>query len=277
MPTNATAEYTAAEEKYKEAESTKEKINALKNMLSKAPTHKGAENLRQEIKTKISKLKERLKKEAKQKKGAVGISVPKEGAAQIVLVGTPNSGKSTLLNILTGAGAEVASYPYSTAKPEIGMLDYKGIKLQIVEIPAVVENFSETENGRAYLGIINQADLVVLLFRNAKEYEILRKELNDVDTKKIIYNKNNNIKEDIWRSLNIIKVYTKEPGKEPSFPPFALDKESTIKDMAEHVHKDFIKKFKFARVWGESATHDGQRVGIDHNLKDDDIVELHMK
>ncbi len=276
MPTNVTAEYSAAEMEYTRASTTEEKLRALKKMLSTAPTHKGAEKLRQEIKTKISKLKEKQKKEAEQKKGRGGITVPKEGAAQIVLVGTPNSGKSTLLNKLTGAGAEVADYPYTTAKPEIGMMDYKGIKLQMVEIPAIVDNFSETENGKAYLGIINQADLVVLLFKNTEEYEVLRKELDDINAKQIIYNENNDIKKDIWRSLDTIKVYTKEPGKEPSYPPFAIEKGSTIEDMAEHVHKDFIKKFRFARVWGKSATHDGQRVGIDHKLKNDDIVELHM-
>ncbi|MBW2996358.1 TGS domain-containing protein [Candidatus Woesearchaeota archaeon] len=277
MPTNVTAEYAAAEMEYTKASTTEEKLKALQKMLSTAPTHKGAEKLRQEIKTKISRLKDRQKKEAQQKKGAAGISVPKEGASQIVLVGMTNSGKSTLLKELTGANVEIADYPYTTVKPEIGMMDYKGVKLQIVEIPAVVEDFDETENGRAYLGIINQTDLVVLLFRNQDEYKILQKELSEITAKKIIYNEKNDVKEDIWRNLDIIKVYTKEPGKKPSFPPFAVKKGSKIEDMAKHVHKDFVKKFRFARVWGKSAKHDGQRVGIDHRLKDDDIVELHMK
>jgi len=157
------------------------------------------------------------------------------------------------------------------------LLINKGIKLQIVELPAVVENFSETENGNAYLGIMRQADLIVLLFNNEEEYKLLQKELVDIDTKRIIYNEKNNIKEDIWRNVGLIKVYTKEPGKKPSYPPFPLKKGSTIKDMAEHIHKDFVKKFRFARVWGKSAKFDGQQVGIEHKLKDNDIVEIHMK
>jgi small GTP-binding protein len=277
MPTNVTAEYAAADMEYTKASTTEEKLKALQKMLSAAPTHKGAEKLRQEIKTKISKLKDKQRKETEQKKGKAGISVPKEGAAQIILVGMTNSGKSTLLKKLTGAKVEIGAYPYTTRKPEVGMMDYKGIKLQIVELPAVVEDFEDSENGRAYLGIMNQTDLVVLLFKDVKEYGILQKELDEVKVKKIIYNEKNDIKEDIWRNLNIIKVYTKEPGKKPSYPPFAVDKGSTIRDMAAHVHKDFIKKFKFARVWGKSAKHDGQQVGIDHKLQDDDIVELHMK
>jgi len=47
--------------------------------------------------------------------------------------------------------------------------------------------------------------------------------------------------------------------------------------MAEQVHKDFIKKFRFARIWGKSAKFPGQMCGINHKLKDDDIVELHLK
>ena len=58
MPTNVTAEYAAAELEYTEARTTAEKLKVLKKMLSLAPTHKGAEKLRQGIKTKISKLKE---------------------------------------------------------------------------------------------------------------------------------------------------------------------------------------------------------------------------
>jgi len=277
MPTNVTAEYTAAELEYGEARTTAEKLKALQKMLSLAPTHKGCEKLRQNIKTKIAKLKELLKKEAARKKGAVGISVPKEGTAQIVLVGTTNSGKSTLLKKLTGAKVEIASYPFTTYKPEVGIMDYKGVKLQIVEIPAIVENFSETENGNACLGIIRQADLMVLLFNSEAEYKLLQRELADIDVKRIIYNEKNDIKEDIWRNIGLIKVYTKEPGKKPSYPPFALKKGSTIRDMAEYIHKDFIKKFRFARIWGKSAKFSSQQVGIEHKLKDDDIVEIHMK
>jgi hypothetical protein len=277
MPTNVTVEYAVAESEYTEAKTNSEKLKALQKMLSLAPTHKGAEKLRQNIKTKIAKLKEQLKKEAVKKKGSAGLSVPKEGAAQIVLVGPANTGKSTLLKKLTGAKVEIADYPFTTTKPEVGIMDYKGIKLQIVEIPAIVKNFQETENGNTYLGIIRQADLIVLLFNTEEEYKLLQKELSDIGIKRIIYNPNNNIKEDIWRSVGLIKIYTKEPGKKPSYPPFALKKGSTIENMAKHIHKDFIKRFKFARVWGKSAKFGGQRCGITHKLEDDDIVEIHLK
>ena len=75
----------------------------------------------------------------------------------------------------------------------------------------------------------------------------------------------------------LIKVFTKTPGKKRDWPPVALDVGSTIRDLAEAVHKDFIHKFKFARMWGKSARFAGQTQGLNHELMDDDIVEFHLK
>ena len=278
MPTNVTAEYTAAEIAYQKASTTSEKIKSLQKMLQEVPKHKGTEKLRMEIKSKLAKLKERSEKE-RQKKGVSGISVKKEGAAQIVLVGSTNSGKSTFLNKMTRTKILVADYPFTTIKPEIGILDYDGVKLQIVEMPALFENFEESENGPAYLSIIRQADLIILFFNNADEKRMLDEELRkgEVSIPILIYNEQEDIKDLIWKKLDIIKVRTKMPGKKPDFPPVALKKGSFVKDIAKNVHKDFIQKFKFARIWGKSVKFDGSQVGLNHKLADDDIVELHLK
>jgi len=159
------------------------------------------------------------------------------------------------------------------------MLDYKGIKLQIVEIPAIIKNYIDTNLGPTSLSIARQSDLLILMFNNKKELELIKKELKntDVNIPFILYKKQKNLPELIWKKLNIIKIFTKQPGKKPTYPPLALKKNSTIRDLAEHVHKDFIKQFKFARIWGSSAKFKGQRVGLDHKLKEEDIVELHTK
>jgi len=277
MPTNVTYEYTAAENEFHKAQTTDQKLKSLKKMLAAVPKHKGTEKLQKEIKEKIRKLKFKKQKETKQKKGSFSLTVKKEGAAQVVLVGTPNSGKSTLLNQLTGAKAEVADYPFTTTKPEIGMMDIDGVKIQIVEIPAIIENFEETEMGPTYLSILRTADLMVWLYNSTEEKKLLQKELSGISTPKLDYHQEKNSRELIWNNLNIIKVYTKEPGKKPTYPPVALKKDSAIKDMAEKIHKDFIKKFRFARIWGKSAKFPGQQVGIEHQLEDEDIVELHLK
>src|SRR3989344_8655960 len=110
MPINAGYEYAEAQKKVNEAKTSQEKIKALENLLSASPSHKGAEKLRQGIKTKISKLKEKVEKDRAKKTSGFSVSVKKDGAAQVVLVGLTNSGKSTILNKLTGARVEIADY-----------------------------------------------------------------------------------------------------------------------------------------------------------------------
>jgi len=277
MPTNVDVKYTIAERDYYNAKDNNEKLEALKKMLSKAPTHKGSEKMRAAIKQRISKLKEILVKEKKQKKsGGFTLSVKKEGAAQVVIAGTTNSGKSTLLNKLTNANAEIADYPHTTKKPEVGIMDYHGIKIQIVEIPAVVKNFAKTQLGPTFLSIIRNADLIILMFKTPEEKRLLDLELEGADKPILIYNSQENLTDEIWKRLNLIKIYTKQPGKERDFPPIAFKKGSTVRDVAEMVHKDFVKKFRYARIFGKSVKFNGAQIGLDHRLEDDDIVEFHL-
>jgi len=80
----------------------------------------------------------------------------------------------------------------------------------------------------------------------------------------------------IYQVLDIIRVYTKMPGKKPDFAdPIILDRGMTMADAAESVHKDFRARLKYARVWG-SGKHDGIMVKRDHVLQDGDVIELHL-
>jgi hypothetical protein len=84
------------------------------------------------------------------------------------------------------------------------------------------------------------------------------------------------LKGEIYRVLDIIRVYTKAPGKKPDpNDPIILKRGSTLADAAEAVHKDFRAKMKYARIWG-SAKHDGVMAKRDHVLEDGDIIELHL-
>ena len=277
MPTNVDVGYVKAEKEYFNAKDNKEKLEALKKMLSKSPSHKSAEKLRAEIKQRIAKFKDLIEKERTQKKGGgFTLSVKKEGAAQVTIVGTTNSGKSTLLNQLTNAGVKIADYPFTTKKPEVGVIDYHGVKIQIIEIPAIVKKFSETQFGPTFLSIIKNADLIVLMFKTPDEKKLLDNELTDIDKPLLIYNNQNNLKDEIWKRLGLIKVYTKQPGKERDYPPMAFREGATVREVAQKVHKDFLKKFRFARIFGKSVKFDGAQVGLDHKLADDDVVELHL-
>jgi ribosome-interacting GTPase 1 len=84
------------------------------------------------------------------------------------------------------------------------------------------------------------------------------------------------LKQGIFRLASIIRVYSKPPGKDPDLSmPYTVPVGSTVMDVAEKVHKDFVTKLKYARVWG-SAKFDGMRVERTHVLKDRDIIELSM-
>ncbi len=275
MVTNPGYEYANAVKQFEAAKTDEDRLNALRLMYQTAPKHKSSEKLLADIKSKIAKL--RVKIEKQQKKTGLQLSIKKEGAAQIVIVGTTNSGKSTLLKKLTNAKVEIAPYEFTTKEPVVGILDYKGIKLQIIEIPAVVPNFKNTEKGPFLLSLIKQSDLVVLLFNSPQEKKMLDHELQEINIPILIYNNQENIVDEIWSRLDIIKIYTKQPGHKPAYPPLALKKGSIIEDLAEHIHKDFIKKFRFARIWGKSAAFPGQQLGLKHRLEDNDVVELHLK
>ncbi len=84
------------------------------------------------------------------------------------------------------------------------------------------------------------------------------------------------LKEVLVDRLQIIRVYSKAPGKEPDLSaPFVLRKGSTVEDFAGKVHKDFVEKLKLAKVWGDGV-FDGQMVQRDYILQDGDVVELHI-
>ncbi len=79
----------------------------------------------------------------------------------------------------------------------------------------------------------------------------------------------------IYKMLNIIRVYTKSPGKKTDFDePVVLKRGSTVEDAAQSVHKDFRNRLRYAQIWG-SGKYDGQRVKREHILEDGDVVELH--
>lgn len=83
------------------------------------------------------------------------------------------------------------------------------------------------------------------------------------------------LRQTIFERLNVIRVYTKAPGKPASYDsPFTIPVGGTVEDLAGQVHRDLAEKLKYARVWG-SGVHDGQSVGRDHVLQDRDLVELH--
>lgn len=268
MPINATPEFFKAQRKYLDAKSREEKIIALEEMLREAPSHKGAEVMRMQLKQRLAKLRQQKKSKSSRK-----VLITKEGDAQVCILGMTQSGKSTLLSKLTNAKPEISKHPYTTIKPEIGTFDFYGVKIQMVEIPSSFKP--------VFMSIAQSADGIILVYKSPEELKELKNILANsrIDKPFIEVRQGENpekIKNGIWSILGLIRIYCKEIGKKPEKKAMVLEKGSTIEDAAKKIHKDFIKFFKFARVWGKSAKYDGQSFGLDHKLEDKDVLEIHI-
>jgi ribosome-interacting GTPase 1 len=180
MVTNLPAEAKVKWLKVLEARTTEEKIKALEEFLSAVPKHKGTENLREWATKRLAELREELE-ERKKKSARRGLSflVEKEGAAQVVLVGLPNSGKSLLVQRLTGAKTRVSDIPFSTTFPQVGMLKYEDIYFQLVDTPPILPGRGPFNN--RVMGLCRNADLIMIILDATrdvvKDYLEIRGEL----------------------------------------------------------------------------------------------------
>ncbi|MBN1503775.1 MAG: 50S ribosome-binding GTPase, partial [Candidatus Eisenbacteria bacterium] len=143
MPANLTPQYHEVERKFKEAKTPDEKLRYLREMFAVIPKHKGTEKLQADIKRRISKLQDESQKAHRSGRRPYAFAVEREGAAQMALVGPPNSGKSSILRVLTRAEPEVAPYPFTTRMPLPGMMQFEDIQIQLVDLPAVSETGME--------------------------------------------------------------------------------------------------------------------------------------
>ncbi len=384
MPANLPPEAKARLAKYSEARTPEEKLKALEDFISAVPKHKGTENLLLWARRRMAELREEIEsKKRRRAGGGLKFFVEKSGAAQVVLIGPPNSGKSTLFSSLTGAKASIAPYPFSTKLPQPGMLDYLDIQFQLVDTPPLLLEQPDSPVNSRVLGLVRNSDAIIIVVSAEDEPNIVIKKilefleergivvsrrkglvkiaktreggiklrgegrlvsateddvrrllgsyriynavveiegkvtLDDIEaaifrarTYKpaiIILNKvdlvNNDdlnsinkivpddipvlkvsalrgvrreeIGEVIFKTLNIIRIYTKQPNKEPDKRPLVMPKGSTVLDVAERIHSRLVKGFRYAKIWGPSAKYPGQRVGGDHVVKDGDIVEIH--
>jgi len=328
MPANLPPQYKEAEERYRQAKTPPEKILALEEMLAIIPHHKGTDKLIGQLRKRLSQHKDESQRRSSTSRQADPFAVKKEGAAQVVLVGLPNGGKSQILGSLTNAVPLIADYPFTTRAPLPGMMKFENLQVQIVDSPPFMDEFVESglanlirnadalaiildltedcatqielileelnrrrirvlkrgEEKRTEIGqypkrallIGNKADLKEaqgncrqLLERFSRDYPVLcvsaKENLNLEEAKK-----------EIFSILDIVRAYTKAPGKAPDRnDPVILHKGSRVLDFASQIHKDFAQKLKFARIWGKEK-YDGQMVPREYILLDGDVIELHI-
>ena len=158
MPANLTPEYFKAEKWYKSAATTDEKILALERMLAVMPKHKGTDHLKADLRKKLSKLKDA----GTQKKGGSHVDifhVPRGGAGQIVLIGTPNCGKSSIVAALTNAKVNVADFPFATNGPVPGMVMYEDVQIELVDMPPITADYIAP----GQVGTYRNCDLIAIV------------------------------------------------------------------------------------------------------------------
>ena len=159
MPTNLPAEYYEAEEKYKAAVSSEDRVRLLEELISTVPKHKGTDKLRADLRKRLSKLKSASQTQKNVSRHVSAYQIAKEGAGQVALIGQPNVGKSALLNALTNATPEIAAYPFSTWTPTPGMMDVDGAQIQLIDTPPLNREYVEP----AFMDLVRRSDLVVLV------------------------------------------------------------------------------------------------------------------
>ena len=326
MPANLTPAYREADARFRSAVTREEKIACLEEMLRVIPKHKGTEKLQAELRSRLSKLKREPKRKGPARRDSHRI--PREGAGQVVLVGCPNAGKSSLVAALTHAKPEVASYPLTTREPTPGMMAFQDIAFQLVDLPPLCEEHVEPW----VFDLVRAGDLVWLVVSIAQPLAGLDLVTELLGTKAVVlYPAGKAAPEETrpgwlhkpallvvtgmdregaegdlaaleelletpwpivpvscvagtgwdelgartFEALEIIRVYCKEPKKEPDLErPFTLQQGATVGDLARTIHKDIADGLKFARVWGPSV-FDGQSVKAAHVLEEGDVVEIH--
>ncbi|MDH5695027.1 MAG: 50S ribosome-binding GTPase [Dehalococcoidia bacterium] len=315
MPANLPPQYFEAEKNFRAAKNPAEKIAALEEMLAIMPKHKGTDHLRAELRARIAKLTQLAAKKSGTQRASMVIE--REGAAQVVVIGLPNAGKSQLVSSITNASPTVAEYPFTTQSATPGMMEFENIQIQLIDTPPLVPQSvdfwlppmlrradallivvdladapqaqmeaitTQLENMRIEIGR-NKAKALIIgnkldLDKASENYSALKKQYEGKIPVIAVSAKEGTgleeLKLRIYQLLDIIRVYTKVPGKKPDFTdPIVLNRGSTLEDAAAEVHKDFRAKLRYARIWG-SGKHDGLMVKRDHILQDGDIIELHL-
>jgi ribosome-interacting GTPase 1 len=389
MPANLPPD---AKAKWNEVTLTKNpetRLQLMGEFLSLVPKHKGTEKMCSQVKRQMAQIRDEIeeKKKAAKRRGGPSYFVEKAGAAQLALVGPTNVGRSSLLRAVTNSSVDPAPWPFSTRVPTPGMLPYKDIQFQLVEVPPIVEGSSEGKSdGFQVLSATRNADGIIIIvdltddpggnlltvtreLENSRilteepqgevevtrrghgselqfiwegeldgctpdditallrEYKIrsalvrirgrvtldivedamfgnavyrptmviankadlssdpaviesVRASADPLEVMVVSAENPGDLQETLgarlFELLGIVRVYTKQPGKEAAVLPIVGHRGMNVGDLAKAIHSDFYNRFKYARIRGPSAKFESGRVGIDHILQDGDVVQFHM-
>ena len=288
----------------------KAKILEIRRILAELPKYKSGPygEIRAELEELIGKTRVRSKTKAREI-----FSVKKEGDFQFVLLGQPSSGKSTLLNALSGAHFKTAEYAFTTLKPQAAFVQINGVGFQILDLPGIIEGAAENKGmGKRVLAEVRSADGIIVLsdlsrplqetqqifaeLKNSglleqkkgriilagnkielqgaqKKFEELKKEFSGFPMLSISAMNKTNF-EELKQKLWETTGLIFVFSKNDLKKPLALKKDSTVLDFARRIHKELAENFKHAKIFGPNAKFSGQKVGAEHKLQEGDIVEI---
>ncbi len=359
-----------------------EKIKEIETEMARTQKNKATANHLGLLKAKLAKLRRDLltPKGAGGGAGEVGFDVAKTGVARIGFVGFPSVGKSTLMSKLTGTFSAVAEYEFTTLTTVPGVLQYKGAKIQMLDLPGIIEGAKDGRGrGRQVIAVARTCSLIYIVLDVLKPLthkQVIERELEgfglrlnqkppnitlrkkerggvsitamvamthlDSDSVKTIlteYKMHNvdivfrcdataddlidviegnrvyvpavyvlnkidqltieeldliyriphacpvsgfhewnfdDLLEMTWSYLDLVRIYTKPKGQLPDYtaPVVLRSTRRTVEDFCNNIHKGIMSNFKSAVVWGSSVKHNPQRVGKDHLLSDEDVVQI---
>ncbi|KAG2478204.1 MAG: GTP-binding protein [Nitrosopumilales archaeon] len=162
-----------------------EKIKAIQDEMAKTKVNKSTEHHLGLLKAKIAKLKREQEGKIRSKKGqkSDGFDVKRSGDATVVFIGLPSVGKSTLLNKLSGAKSAVAAYQFTTLTVVPGMMEHRGAKIQLLDLPGIIKGASTGKGlGKRILAVARNADVVLLMLDVFQPYheDVLVNELGNI-------------------------------------------------------------------------------------------------
>jgi len=361
-----------------------EQIRGIEDEIQRTPYNKATQHHIGKLKAKLARLKEEQEtRRLKAGGGGPGYAIRKSGNATVGLVGFPSVGKSTLLNAITDARSEVADYDFTTLTVIPGVLEHRGAKIQVLDMPGLIRGAARGRGrGREVLSVARSCDLALLMIDvfetnvdvlveelrqggirlNERPADVVLTKANrgglTVNTTvkqthldlemiedicrewgylngtvvvrdditedqlidllagnrlympaRVVVNKIDlvseeylkelraklagwpllpisamkgiglaKLKEEIYNALRFMRIFLKPQGKEADLvEPLIVKEASTVGMVCDAIHRDWRRRFRFANVWGPSAKFPGQRVGLDHGLRDSDVLTVILR
>ncbi|HYY48066.1 MAG TPA: GTP-binding protein [Thermoplasmata archaeon] len=361
-----------------------EQIKSIEDEIQRTPYNKATQHHIGKLKAKVARLKDELEvRRLKSGGGGRSYAVKKSGNATVGLVGFPSVGKSTLLNHITDADSAVAAYDFTTLDVIPGLLEHRGAKIQVLDMPGLIRGASKGRGrGKEVLSVARGCDLILLMIDVFETHvDVLVEELAlagirlnerpaDVTLTKanrggltvnptvkltkldeglvadicrewgylngtvvvrqditedqlidvlagnrvyvrafVVVNKIDlvgsdyvkglqaklpgwkivpisaekdvglaRLRDEVYEALRFMRVFLKPQGKEADLAePLIVKAGSDVGMVCDAIHRDWRRRFRYANVWGPSAQFPGQKVGLDHTLRDSDVLTVVLR